>query len=112
MKLSPYQLTETLQLITVLADLKYKEALAEFHESLSKHYRDSEHCNQKLDSIFKQGNDQLEGIHYLLLDLSHVASKIKKAREILEQDRDLIRALLIAGKHYKESIFIDAKEVA
>ncbi|MFZ2404296.1 MAG: hypothetical protein WAW41_04105 [Methylobacter sp.] len=112
MKLSPYQLTETLQLITDLANRKYKESLAEFHDPASEHYRDSEHCNQKLDSIFKQGNDQLEGIHYLLLDYSHVAAKIKKAREILEQDRGLIRALLIAGKHYKEAIFIDAKEVA
>ncbi|MGZ8152456.1 MAG: hypothetical protein ACXWT2_04990 [Methylovulum sp.] len=112
MKLSLYQLTETLQLITGLGDRKYKEALAEFHEPTSKHYRDSEYCNQRLDSIFKQGNDQLEGIHYLFLEYSHVAAKIKKAREILEQDRGLIRALMIAGKHYKEVIFIDAKEVA
>lgn len=112
MKLSPYHIKETINLIVANAIWQYKVSLAEYKDENNLFYRDSSHCSSNLESHKKQGHDRLQGLQYLLLDDRQSIELINTARNKITEEHGFFNALLITGKHFKDQVLSDLKEVA
>ena len=110
-KITPHQLTETIDLIAANASRQFKENLANYHDSVHPSYRDIMHCNRRFESCFDQGIDRLQGLNFLFLDHTKAVREIKKAQDSITEDRALFVALLKAGKHFNDQLLTSAKEV-
>lgn len=112
MKITPHHLKETIGLIVANAVRQYKQSFASYNDESNRFYRDSIHCSLILEVHKNQGHDRLQGIQYLLLEDRQTTELISKAKEKITEEYGFYKALLIAGKHVKNILLTDLKEVA
>jgi len=111
-KITLHEVDQTSRLIVTHSHRKFKQALANYHDSSSHFYRDMDYCRNELNLIANTGSERLQGLIFLFLGNEQLITGFKTCQcEILE-DRHLFGSLLIAGGHYKDEILVDLKEVA
>lgn len=111
-KLTLDEVNKTCRLIVTHSHRKFKEALANYHDSSSHFYRDMDYCRRELNLIANTGSERLQGLIFLFFGDDQLITGFKTCQcEILE-DRKLFGSLLISGGHYKDGILVDLKEVA
>jgi len=111
-KLTLDEVNKTCLLITSDSHRKFKQALANYHDSSSHFYRDMEHCRNELNLIANTGSERLQGLIFLFLGNEQLITEFKTCQGEILEDRHLFGSLLIAGGHYKDEILVDLKEVA
>ncbi|MFA5016211.1 MAG: hypothetical protein WC504_01590 [Methylobacter sp.] len=111
-KLTFDEVNKTCRFIISDSRRKFKQALANYHDSSSPFYRDMEHCRSELNLIDNTGSERLQGLIFLFLGNEQLITGFKTCQGEITEDRKLFGSLLIAGGHYKDEILVDLKEVA
>jgi len=111
-KLTLDEVNTTSRVIVTHSHRNFKLALANYHDSSSRFYRDMERCRSELNLIANTGIERLQGLIFLFLGYEQLITRFKTCQGEITDDRKLFGSLLIAGGHYKDEILVDLKEVA
>lgn len=111
-QLTTDHVNKAIDFITLTSNRTYKEILAAYYNPGHEHYRDHNTCHSRFEKNSIDALQRLFGFRLLFSENLMLVQSIQKAEIVCKEDLALFRSLLITGKHHKDLLLSNIKEVA